>query len=157
MISNGSRPGESVYDPFCGSGSTLVTAHQLGRIGAAQAFPESPLHRRDRSRSHTISRQACHKAFRNAIAREPALEVEGLRRLDNARSEEMLSNLIRKGDVRAIEVGITVLDHTARINGYAAPHKHELTGKDGRPLTVIQLLGAIGPISNDEKRKVCAL
>lgn len=33
MILNSSRPGELVYDPFCGSGSTIVAAHQLGRIG----------------------------------------------------------------------------------------------------------------------------
>jgi DNA modification methylase len=33
MVANSSRPGELVYDPFCGSGSTIVAAHQLGRIG----------------------------------------------------------------------------------------------------------------------------
>jgi DNA modification methylase len=33
MIVNSSRPGEVVYDPFCGSGTALVAAHQLGRIG----------------------------------------------------------------------------------------------------------------------------
>ena len=33
MIANSSRPNELVYDPFCGSGSTIVAAHQLGRIG----------------------------------------------------------------------------------------------------------------------------
>jgi DNA modification methylase len=33
MVSNSSRPQELVYDPFCGSGSTLLAAHQLGRIG----------------------------------------------------------------------------------------------------------------------------
>jgi DNA modification methylase len=33
MIANSSRPGEVIYDPFCGSGPTLVAAHQLGRIG----------------------------------------------------------------------------------------------------------------------------
>jgi DNA modification methylase len=33
MIANSSRPGELVYDPVCGSGSTILAAHQLGRIG----------------------------------------------------------------------------------------------------------------------------
>jgi DNA modification methylase len=33
MIANSSRMGELVYDPFCGSGSTLLAAHQLDRIG----------------------------------------------------------------------------------------------------------------------------
>jgi DNA modification methylase len=33
MVANSSRPGELVYDPFCGRGSTMVAAHQLGRIG----------------------------------------------------------------------------------------------------------------------------
>jgi len=33
MVANSSRPHELVYDPFCGSGSTLLAAHQLGRIG----------------------------------------------------------------------------------------------------------------------------
>jgi DNA modification methylase len=33
MIANSSKPGELVYDPYCGSGSSIVAAHQLGRIG----------------------------------------------------------------------------------------------------------------------------
>lgn len=32
MIENSSRPGELVYDPFCGSGSTLLAAEQLKRL-----------------------------------------------------------------------------------------------------------------------------
>jgi hypothetical protein len=103
---------------------------------------------------YQISRQACHKAFRRAIAREPSLELEELRRLDNARSEEMLMNLqpaIRKGNPRAIEVGLKVLDHSVKINGYGAAQKHELTGKDGKPLTIVNLLEALGPISDEDQ------
>jgi DNA modification methylase len=33
MIANSSRPGELVYDPFAGSGTSIIAAHQLGRIG----------------------------------------------------------------------------------------------------------------------------
>jgi DNA modification methylase len=33
MVANRSRPGEVVYDPFAGSGSAILAAHQLGRIG----------------------------------------------------------------------------------------------------------------------------
>ena len=35
MIANSSLPGEIIYDPFCGSGSTIVAAHQLGRVAYA--------------------------------------------------------------------------------------------------------------------------
>jgi len=33
MIANSSRPTEVIYDPFCGSGTTLVACEQLGRVG----------------------------------------------------------------------------------------------------------------------------
>jgi DNA modification methylase len=32
-VSDSSKPGELVFDLFCGSGSTILAAHQLGRIG----------------------------------------------------------------------------------------------------------------------------
>jgi hypothetical protein len=60
---------------------------------------------------------------------------------------------IRRGNPRAVEVGIKVLDHTAKINGYAAAQKHELTGKDGKPLTLVQLLEAVGPITDEDDKE----
>jgi len=129
-------------------------AEQITRVGRGQtqslvAIPEGVTFPAD----YSISRQACHRAFTRAMAREPALEVEILRKLDHARTEELWMGLqpgIRKGSPRAIEVGVKVLGHTARIQGYAAPHKHELTGKDGKPLTLVQLLEAVGPIGDAE-------
>jgi DNA modification methylase len=33
MVANSSRRDDVVYDPFCGSGTTLVACEQLGRVG----------------------------------------------------------------------------------------------------------------------------
>jgi hypothetical protein len=97
-------------------------AAQITRVGRGQAQPmvatSEPI---TFPPDYQISRQACHKAFKKAVAREPSLELEELRNLDNARSEEMWMSLqpaIRKGNVRAVEVGIKVLEHRAKINGY---------------------------------------
>jgi hypothetical protein len=104
---------------------------------------------------YNITRQACHKAFSKALARQPAIEVEEFRKLDTERCEEMFMNLqpgIRKGNPRAIEAGIKVLGYVGRLNGYAAPQKHELTGKNGKPLTLVQLLEAVGPLPEEEEK-----
>ncbi len=129
-------------------------AGQISRVGRGQAqslveIPAGLTFAPD----YTISRQACHKAFKKAIAREPSLELEEFRKLDTERTEEMFMNLqpgIRKGNPRAIEVGLKLLEHTAKIQGYNAPQKHELTGKDGQPLTLLQVLETIGPIPDED-------
>lgn len=129
-------------------------AEQITRVGRRQAqaivaIPDGVTFPPD----FQISRQACHKAFKKTIAREPSLAAEEFRKLDTARCEEMLLNLqpgIRKGNPRSVEVGVKVLRHNAQINGYGAPQRHELTGKDGKPLTLVQLLEAIGPISDEQ-------
>jgi hypothetical protein len=126
-----------------------ITGVGGGRQQAITTIPQGVTFPAD----YQISKQACHKAFRKAIGREPSLEVEDFRKLDTARCEEMLMNLqpgIRKGNVRSVEAGIKILDHTAKINGFAAPNRHELTGKDGKPLTLVQLLNAIGPIADED-------
>lgn len=129
-------------------------AEQITRVGrgggpAVVAIPEGVSF----PPNYAITKQAVYKAFKRAIARQPSLAVEELRKVDNARSEEMFLNLqpgIRKGNPRSIEVGVKILDHSARINGYSAPQRHELTGKDGQPLTLVQLLDAVGEIGDDE-------
>jgi hypothetical protein len=129
-------------------------ADQITRVGRGQAqaivtIPDGGAFPPD----FQISRQACHKAFKKAIAREPSLAAEEFRKLDSARCEEMFLNLqpgIRKGNPRAVEAGVKVLRHAAQINGYAAPQRHELTGRDGTPLTLVQLLEAVGPISEED-------
>jgi hypothetical protein len=97
-------------------------AEQISRVGRGQAqpmvaIPDDVTFPSD----YRITRQACHKAFKKAIAREPALEVAELRKVDTMRCEEMFMNLqqgIRKGSARAVEVAVKVLDHKAKINGY---------------------------------------
>ena len=132
-----------------------LIAEQITRVGRGQAqamvpIPEGLTFPPD----YSISKQACHRRFQKAIGREPTLELAEMRKVDNARSEDMFANLqpaIRKGNPRAIEVGIKLLDHEDQINGYGAARKHELTGKDGKPLTLVQLLAAIGPISDEDE------
>ena len=129
-------------------------AQQITRVGRRQAqatieIPKEVTFPPD----FQISRQAVHKAFRRAIAREPSIAAEEFRRLDTGRCEDMFLSLqpgIRKGNPRSVEAGVKVLRHTAQINGYGAPQRHELTGKDGQPLTLVQLLEAIGGIGDHE-------
>jgi hypothetical protein len=88
---------------------------------------------------YSISAQAVYRAFRRGIARLPNTEAEAYRKLDTERCEDMFLSLqpgIRKGDPRSVEVGVKVLVHKAEINGYKAPTKVEMTGKQGGPLAI---------------------
>jgi hypothetical protein len=120
-------------------------AEQITRVGLGRASPITTLPQNVTfPAGYRITKQACHKAFRKALAREPALEVEEMRKLDNARAEEMYLSLqpgIRQGDIHAIEAGIRVLDHTAKLNGLFAPTR--LAGIDGEPLITVQMIQAV--------------
>ena len=88
---------------------------------------------------YSISAQAVHRAFQRGIARLPNTEAEAYRKLDTERCEDMFLSLqpgIRKGDPRSVEVGVKVLAHKAEINGYQAPARIEMTGKQGGPLEI---------------------
>lgn len=111
----------------------VKTAH-----GQQQAMVPIPEHVRF-SDDYSISAQAVHRAFRRGIARLPNTEAEAYRKLDTERCEDMFLSLqpgIRKGDPRSVEVGVKVLVHKAEINGYIAPTKVEMTGKEGGPLEI---------------------
>jgi hypothetical protein len=129
-------------------------AEAITRVGRGEAQPMIPVPPGvSFPPGYTLSKQACHKAFTRALAKQPTIAIQELRKVDYARSEEMFLNLqpgIRKGNTRSIDVGLKVLDHTARIQGYTAPQKHELTGKDGRPLTLLQLLEEVGDLDEED-------
>jgi hypothetical protein len=128
-------------------------AEQIARVGRGQAQPITQLPEKVKfPPGYSISRQAVHKAFRKAMAREPSLAIEEFRKLDTARCEDLYLNLqpgIRKGNPRSVEAAVKVLRHNAQINAYGGVQRHELTGKDGKPLTLVQLLEAVGPVDED--------
>ena len=77
------------------------------------------------------------RAATRALNRIPVAAAEELRRIDTLRIEEMYRALlpaIGRGEARAVEAALRVLAHKAKLNGYAAPSKLELTGRDGKPL-----------------------
>jgi hypothetical protein len=60
-------------------------AEQISRVGRGQAQPITPIpDGLSFPPNYQISRQACHKAFRKALVREPALQVEEMRKLELA-------------------------------------------------------------------------
>jgi len=100
---------------------------------------------------YSITKQACHKAFSKAIAREPALGVEELPKIDHQRTEEMWMNLqpaIRKGNPRAMEVGVKVLNHAEKVNGYAAPRRSAPLDEQDDRISIAALRRIIG--DNDD-------
>jgi len=111
----------------------------VGR-GSAKAITDLPAGL-DFPPAYRISAQGCHKAYRRAMRREPALAVEEDRRLDTARLEEMIFALqpgLRRGDPRWVEAAVKVLMHKSRLLGLESPHRVEMTGEEPAPLTVAQ-------------------
>jgi hypothetical protein len=106
--------------------------------GQQQAMVPIPEHAQFPEK-YSISTQAVHRAFRRGITRLPNAEAVELRKLDTERCEDMFLSLqsgIRKGDPPSVEVGVKVLAYKAEINGYKAPAKVEMTGKQGGPLAI---------------------
>ena len=64
-------------------------AEHITSVGRGQAQPMVATSDIDFPADYQISKQACHRAFKKALTREPALEVVELRKLDTQRCEEM--------------------------------------------------------------------
>lgn len=114
---------EHIVGVACGQQKAMVP------VPSEVRFPEE----------YRISAQAVHSAFRRGIVRLPNAESAELRKLDSERCEDMFLSLqagIRKGDPRSVEVAVKVLAHKAEIDGYKAPARVEMTGKDQGPLTI---------------------
>ena len=138
--------------------SYQAIADHIGRVARGQQQAMVPIpEQASFAEDYRISVQAIHRAFKRGMARLPNAEAVELRKLDSERCEEMFLSLqpgMRKGDARSIEVGVRVLVHKADLNGYRAPAKlevagkQEMTGKGGGALTleiVRQFLDATDP------------
>ncbi len=132
--------------------SFRAIAEQITRVGRGQAQAITPIPDGvGFPPDYKISHQRCYTACEKALARERALGVKELRKIDHARTEEMWMNLqpaIRKGNPRAVEVGVKVLDHAEKINAYAAPRrKTPLEEQDDR-ISVAALRRIVGDVDD---------
>jgi DNA modification methylase len=81
-IENNSSPGQAVYEPFCGSGTTIIAAAMTGR--ACHAIELSPAYVDGRHRI-IRSRLAGSRAARGALSGRRTLHARALRRVATGR------------------------------------------------------------------------
>jgi hypothetical protein len=115
-------------------------AQQLTKVGRGEAQPvvEFPPGI-DFPRGYSISAVACWRACQKALARGPRLRVQEMRDLDSDRLEEGIlaaQKAIKQGDSSALQNLSRLITTRARLNGYLAPQKLEVSGKSGGPLEV---------------------
>jgi len=105
---------------------------------------------------YSISRMGCWKAYRRRMEKEPSLEAREHRKLDTERLEELFLSLqpaIKKGDAKAIEAGVRVLSLKAKVLGYEAPNKLELTGTKGGPIPVAMVQEMIARVEDEAEEQ----
>jgi hypothetical protein len=95
-------------------------ARHIARVGRGQEKPITPLPEHIAFEpNYSISRQACHKAFNKALAREPSFNAKEFRKLCNLRCETMYLNLqpsMRQSDPQAAVAGVRILEFQAKLN-----------------------------------------
>ena len=115
-------------------------AQQITRIGRGEAQPlvEFPPGIEFPPR-YSISAVACWQACQKALARGPRLRAQEMRDIDSDRLEEGIlatQKAVKQGDPAAVQNLSRLITTRARLNGYLAPQKLELSGKSGGPLEV---------------------
>src|SRR5260221_211808 len=81
-----------------------------------------------------ISAVACWRACQRALTRGPRLRAQEMRDLDTDRLEEGIlaaQKAIKSGSPAGLQNLSRLILARARLNGYIAPQKMELTGKSG--------------------------
>jgi hypothetical protein len=106
-------------------------AESMMRAVRGEIVPAVPVPAVQFPPGYRIHPRSVEKAFDRVIERQKREAVDRFRQIDNIRSEDFLLRLqpkIQKGHVEAIREGIHLLDHMAKINGYAAPKQVHLEG-----------------------------
>jgi hypothetical protein len=91
---------------------------------------------------YRISDTRIWQLVKHALDRSPALEAKHLRRVWGARLEETWAFLypkMRRGDARAIEVGMKVAERAAKLWGLDAPAKLAVKSDENTTLTIVQV------------------
>ena len=115
-------------------------AEQLTKVGRGETPPvvEFPPGLRFPP-DYSISAVACWKACQKALARGPRLRAQEMRDIDSDRLEDGIlaaQKGIKKGDPGALQALSRLIITKARLNGYLAPQKMEVTGKSGGPVEI---------------------
>jgi hypothetical protein len=111
---------------------------------------------------YRISDTRIRQLVQRALDREVALEARQLKRVWGARLEETWAFLypkMRRGDTRAIEVGMKVAERAAKLWGLDAPAKLAIKGDESTTLTIVQVRDLLlaDVVEVEAKRKSAAL
>ena len=120
--------------------SFATIAQQLTKVGRGEAqpvveFPPGFTFPPD----YSITAVACWKACQKALARGPRLRAQEMRDIDSDRLEDGILAAhkgINKGDPGALQALSRLITTKARLNGYLAPQKLEVSGKSGGPVEI---------------------
>jgi hypothetical protein len=120
--------------------SFVMIAQQITKVGRGGAqpvveFPPELTFPPD----YSITAVACWRACQKALARGPRLRAQEMRDIDSDRLEDGIlaaQKGIKKGDTSALQALSRLITTKARLNGYLAPQKLEVSGKSGGPVEI---------------------